>query len=98
MIWYLGHVMPIWAAAIISAVAFGLAHSYQGLANVPRVTMVGAVLAGLFLLTGSLWLSMILHGAVDQLQGRLAYELLRRINKRRKVRYSDSEIANRTMH
>lgn len=98
LIWYLGHVMPIWAAVIISAVGFGLAHSYQGLANVPRVTMVGAVLAGLFLLTGSLWLSMILHGAVDLLQGRLAYELLRRINKRRKVRYSDSEIANRTMH
>ena len=78
LFWYLGQAMPIWAAAIISAVGFGLAHSYQGLANVPRVVLAGAVFAGLYLLTGSLWLPMILHAAVDLLQGRLAYEVLRR--------------------
>jgi membrane protease YdiL (CAAX protease family) len=30
-------------------------------------------------LTGSLWLPIILHAAVDLLQGRLAYDVLRRI-------------------
>ena len=79
LFWYLGHVMPLWTAAIISAVGFGLAHSYQGLINVPRVAMIGAVFSGLYLLTGSLWLPIILHAAVDLLQGRLAYDVMRRI-------------------
>jgi membrane protease YdiL (CAAX protease family) len=79
LIWYLGQFMPVWAAAIISAIGFGVAHGYQGLANIPRVTLVGAVFASLFVLTGSLWLPIILHAAVDLLQGRLAYDVLRRI-------------------
>ncbi len=79
LIWYLGQFMPVWAAAIISAIGFGVAHGYQGLANIPRVTLVGAVFAGLFVLTGSLLLPIILHAAVDLLQGRLAYDVLRRI-------------------
>lgn len=79
LFWYLGHVMPLWTAAIISAVAFGLAHSYQGLANVPRVAMVGAVFSGLYLLTGSIWMPIILHAAVDLLQGRMLCQALERI-------------------
>ena len=78
LFWYLSHVMPLWTAAIISAVGFGLAHSYQGLANVPRVAMIGAVFSGLYLLTGSLWLPIILHASIDLLQGRMAYEVLRK--------------------
>jgi membrane protease YdiL (CAAX protease family) len=78
LFWYLGQFMPLWAAAIISAVGFGLAHSYQGLANVPRVAIVGAVFSGLYLLTGSLWLPIILHIAVDLLQGRMVFEVLRK--------------------
>ncbi len=80
LIWYLSQFMPVWTAAIISAVGFGLAHGYQGLANIPRITLVGTVFAGLFVLTGSLWLPIILHAAVDLLQGRLAYDVLRRID------------------
>ena len=79
LIGYLGQFMPVWAAAIISAIGFGVAHGYQGLANIPRITLVAAVFAGLFVLTGSLWLSIILHAAVDLLQGRLAYDVSRRI-------------------
>jgi len=79
LIWYLGQFMPVLAAAIISAIGFGVAHGYQGLANIPRVTLVGAVFASLFVLTGSLWLPIILHAAVDLLQGRLAYNVLTRI-------------------
>lgn len=81
LIWYLGQYLPLWAAATISAVGFGLAHGYQGLRNVPRIVLVGAVLAGVFVLTGSLWLPIVLHAAVDLLQGRLAYEVLRRSDR-----------------
>jgi membrane protease YdiL (CAAX protease family) len=77
LIWYLSQSVPVWAAAIISAVGFGVAHAYQGLANVPKITLVGAVFSGLYVLSGSLWLPMILHATVDLIQGRLAYEVLR---------------------
>jgi membrane protease YdiL (CAAX protease family) len=76
MIWYLGQVMPLWAAALASTIGFGLAHAYQGLANLPKITLVGAAFAGLYLLSGSIWLPMLLHVAVDILQGRLAYEAI----------------------
>jgi membrane protease YdiL (CAAX protease family) len=76
LIWYLSHYMPIWAAAIISAVGFGLAHSYQGAAQVPQVIAVGAVFTALYLLTGSVWVPIVLHAVFDILQGRLAYDVL----------------------
>lgn len=78
MIWYFSHVMPLWAAALISVIGFGIAHAYQGIGNLPKITLVGAAFAGLYLLTGSLWLPIILHAAVDVLQGRAAYEVIRR--------------------
>jgi membrane protease YdiL (CAAX protease family) len=78
MIWYLEHFMPLWAAAVLSTIGFAAAHAYQGIANLPRITIVGAFFAGLYLLTGSIWLPVILHAAVDILQGRTAYEVLRR--------------------
>lgn len=80
MIWYFSLFFPIWAAALISAVGFGLAHAYQGIENLPKVTVVGIVFTGLYLLTGSLWLPMILHAAVDILQGRMVYDALRRVD------------------
>jgi len=77
MIWALSQVMPLWIAAIISVVAFGICHAYQGLANVPMVTLVGAVFTILFLLTGSLLLPIILHAGVDIIMGRIVFEMLR---------------------
>ncbi len=76
MIWYLAHVMPIWAAGIVSAVAFGVAHIYQGAARTPRIVAVGLVFAALYLMTGSLWLPMIVHAVVDIVQGRIGYEAM----------------------
>jgi membrane protease YdiL (CAAX protease family) len=78
LLWYLIQFMPVWAAAAISAIGFGLAHAYQGAANIPKVTLIGAVFVGLYLLTGSLWPAMILHAALDILQGRAAYEVVHR--------------------
>ena len=70
--------MPLWAAAVVSTIAFGLAHAYQGLSQIPLITLVGAVFAGMYVLTGSVWLPIILHAAVDIVQGRIAYEVMRR--------------------
>ena len=78
LIWYLNQFMPLWAAALVSVIGFGLAHAYQGIANLPQVTAVGAAFTGLYLLTGSIWLPVILHAAVDILQGRLAYDVIYR--------------------
>jgi membrane protease YdiL (CAAX protease family) len=76
MFWYLGHTMPLWAAAIVTSVIFGFGHIYQGIANVPKITLVGGVFAGLYLLTGSLWLPMLLHAVFDAVQGRAVSRLL----------------------
>lgn len=78
MIWYLSQVMPVWAAAVLSSAGFGVAHAYQGLKNVPKITLVGASFAVLFVLSGSLWLPMIFHTIIDVTQGRLAYEVMNR--------------------
>ncbi|MDJ0709376.1 MAG: type II CAAX endopeptidase family protein [Woeseiaceae bacterium] len=78
LFWYLGTVMPLWAAALISAIGFGLAHAYQGFAKVPRIILVGSVFSALYLLTGSLWLSMLLHAVVDMLQGHAIFDALQR--------------------
>jgi len=77
MIWALSQIMPLWMAATVSVICFGLAHAYQGMANVPMVTLVGAILTVLFLLTGSLLLPMILHAGVDIMMGRSVFEMLR---------------------
>lgn len=76
MFWYLGHVMPLWAAAIVTSILFGLGHAYQGRAHVPTIVLVGGVFAGLYLLTGSLWLPIVLHAVLDAAQGRAAYRVL----------------------
>jgi membrane protease YdiL (CAAX protease family) len=78
MIWYFDHFMPLWAAALISTVSFALAHAYQGAGNLPKILLVGAAFAGLYLMTGSVWVAVVLHAAVDVLQGRTAYEIVRR--------------------
>ncbi len=78
LIWYLSQAMDLWAAALLSALCFGLAHSYQGLAQLPKISLVGAALAGLYVLSGSLWLPILLHGVIDIVQGRVAYEVVNR--------------------
>jgi membrane protease YdiL (CAAX protease family) len=49
----------------IAAVAFGLAHAYQGAAGVLTTGVLGGVMAALYLGTGSLLLPVLLHAAID---------------------------------
>jgi membrane protease YdiL (CAAX protease family) len=77
LIWYLQNWLGAVPALIASSVAFGLAHSYQGAANIPRAAFIGLWLGGIFLLTGSLWPAMVTHFVYDVLGGRLIYISLR---------------------
>ena len=78
LIWFLNQYLPLWAAALISTLGFGVAHAYQGAQSIAKITVVGAVFTVIFILSGSLWLPIILHAAVDLLQGRMAYTVITR--------------------
>jgi membrane protease YdiL (CAAX protease family) len=59
--WHAGIV----AAAAIASISFGLAHGYQGLSGIVGTASIGAVMAVIFLSSGSLWLPMALHAIID---------------------------------
>lgn len=75
--WYLAQFMPFWAVVIVSSVAFGLGHSYQGADGIFRVTLIGAAFGALYLYTGSIWLPIVGHALLDLLQGGMIREILR---------------------
>ena len=49
----------------IAIAAFGAMHLYQGRAGVIATTLVGALMAAIYLMTGELWLAMSLHAVID---------------------------------
>ncbi|MDP9427713.1 MAG: CPBP family intramembrane metalloprotease [Actinomycetota bacterium] len=49
----------------VGALAFGLAHAYQGVAGILTTGALGGVMAGLYLGTGSLLLPVLLHALID---------------------------------
>jgi membrane protease YdiL (CAAX protease family) len=57
--------LPTWVLVGLAAVAFGLAHAYQGRAGVVLTGLLGGVMAALYLGTGSLLLPVLLHAAID---------------------------------
>ena len=76
-LWYLESFMPLWVAVVVSSIGFGLGHSYQGASGVVRAGLVGLGFAIFYVLTGSVWLPILAHTALDILQGLIAVELLR---------------------
>ncbi len=75
--WYLAHFMPMWAVVLVSSVAFGLGHTYQGASGVLRVALAGIAFGILYVLTGSIWLPMLAHVVLDILQGASVLEILK---------------------
>ena len=59
--WHFG----IWIALAIASISFGLGHGYQGLSGIIGTGVLGALIAVIFLATGSLWLPMALHAIID---------------------------------
>ncbi|TYP81204.1 CPBP family glutamic-type intramembrane protease [Blastococcus xanthinilyticus] len=56
---------PAWVLVVVAAAAFGLAHAYQGRAGIVLTGVLGAVMAVLYLDTGSLLLPVLLHALID---------------------------------
>jgi membrane protease YdiL (CAAX protease family) len=70
---YLGGIAGPWPAVGLAALVFGFGHVYQGWRGMLATTLVGLLLGGLFLLTGSLLVPMVLHGLIDVHSGTIAY-------------------------
>ncbi|MGY2064076.1 CPBP family intramembrane glutamic endopeptidase [Blastococcus sp. SYSU DS0619] len=56
---------PSLVLVVVAAVAFGLAHAYQGRAGIVLTGVLGGVMAALYLDTGSLLLPVLLHALID---------------------------------
>jgi membrane protease YdiL (CAAX protease family) len=81
VLWYLSFFMPLWPAVLVSSVAFGLAHSYQGISGMIRVSLIGLAFGALFVFSGSIWLPIVGHILVDVLQGRQLREIYRDVDE-----------------
>ena len=75
--WVQESMLPTPAAFGIAVLAFGAGHAYQGVGGVVKTSILGAVMALLTWLTGSLIPAVLLHAAIDLLNGELAYRVLR---------------------
>jgi len=69
--------MPAWLGAVVSAVFFGVAHSYQGGRGVLSIAMFGLVMGLLYVWAGSLLPVVLLHIVVDAGNGLTSYFALR---------------------
>ena len=76
--WYLAQFMPMWGVVLVSSIAFGLGHTYQGTSGVAKVTLVGIAFGIFYVLTGSIWLPMLAHAILDIVQGAGIVEILRK--------------------
>jgi membrane protease YdiL (CAAX protease family) len=77
LIWYLDKISGMLFAVVISSLLFGLGHAYQGSAAIVKTAVVGLVMAGLFVLTESLWVPIALHAFVDVNMGSLGRAVVR---------------------
>jgi membrane protease YdiL (CAAX protease family) len=75
----LGGTLGLPLAVLVSSVSFGFAHAYQGPLGVARTAATGGVLAGITLLSASLWPAVLAHVLVNLIMGIAGGErLLRR--------------------
>lgn len=65
LLWYLTAYMHISLAIVVMALAFGAVHLYQSVRAAVQIAGVGAAAALFYLLSGSLWLPMLLHILLD---------------------------------
>ena len=76
MLWYLEAWLPTVGAVVVSALIFGLGHIYLGWSHVLRTGIVGLIYAVAYVLTGSLWVPMLLHAVMDIMSGNAAHAAL----------------------
>ncbi len=49
----------------MSSIAFGMLHTYQGWIGIVRTGVLGAILAGVFLISDSIWPPIAVHASLD---------------------------------
>lgn len=69
LLWYLQHYVGLWWAAALAILAFGLAHLYQGVKQLPGIIFISTVAMALYLISDSLLVPIIFHLLLDALQG-----------------------------
>jgi membrane protease YdiL (CAAX protease family) len=69
LFWYLAHWLPQPYVLLVASLVFGIGHSYQGMRGMVTTGIAGLVLGTLYLLTGSLYLSMAIHTLTDLYSG-----------------------------
>ena len=69
LFWYLGHWLPAPAVLPAAALLFGIGHSYQGRRGMLTTGLAGLALGMVYLLSGSLYLPMVLHALSDVYSG-----------------------------
>jgi membrane protease YdiL (CAAX protease family) len=77
LIWYLDALVPTVVALFVAAALFGMAHAYQGTRGVAQTGLVGLGLVVLYVITGTLWVPIVVHAFFDLNSGLLAYTFLR---------------------
>lgn len=77
LIWYLLHLVGTVWAALIAVIAFTYAHAYQGVKQLPGIALAAIVMVALYLISGSLWLPILVHIVMDAIQGSYIAKVLR---------------------
>lgn len=70
------------AAFVIAGLIFGAVHFYQGIAGIVATTIIGGLMAVIYLWTGNLWIAVGAHALLD-LVGLVVRPTLRRIARHR---------------
>lgn len=78
LIWFLTHWLGLFPAVGVAGLLFGLAHAYQGPRGMALTAGVGLFLGGIYLVTGSLYVGMVVHALMDVHSGHLGYVALSR--------------------
>ena len=71
LLWYLEPYVGLPLAVVLAIVLFALAHSYQGFRQLPGIAIAAGLMVALYLLSGSIWLPMLVHAVGDVIQGDL---------------------------
>jgi membrane protease YdiL (CAAX protease family) len=76
LIWYAQAFLGLPLAVLATSLLFGLAHGYQSKFGMLFATIAGLILAGVYLLSGSLLLAVWLHASYNVASFTLGYRLL----------------------
>ncbi|MEM8668377.1 MAG: CPBP family intramembrane glutamic endopeptidase [Planctomycetota bacterium] len=79
LMFYVSNIMSFaepFLSILLSSVVFGLGHAYQGLRGILKTGVIGAIFAGLYWLSGSIWVPILLHIAIDITSGAMSKSLL----------------------